>query len=121
MKVIVEWGRPQLACQHNRPCGVSGRFIATNAKQAAALANQLVHTLSEGLSSTSLDPTAWKVNAGAPRKTWWAKDQSAWVTVSVLDGVARGDYAALADKQAVRLQEQARTEMDNLVSIKEDK
>lgn len=121
MKVIVEWGRPQLACQHNRPCGVSGRVTATTNKQAIALANQLVHTLSEGRSSTSMDPSAWKVSAGTPRKTWWAPDQSAWVTVSMLDGVARGDYAALADKEAVRLQEQARTEMDNLANIKDDK
>jgi hypothetical protein len=95
MKAIVEWGRPKAAC-NNRPCGVSGDFPVENPKQACKLASRLFHTFSEGR-----DPhfeNMWLVSKDDPRKVVWTKDRTAWVAVSLLDGVPRGAYAALADK-----------------------
>lgn len=98
MKVVVEWGKPKAACK-NRPCGVSGSFVAMTKKQALLLAPQLFFTLTDGQeSSTKKD--AWAVSALEPRKVVWSKDRDVWVCVSLLDGVHRGSYAAYADKEA---------------------
>lgn len=99
MKAIVEWGRPKAACV-DRPCGVSGQFPVDNPTQACKLAVQLFHTLSEGR-----DPcfgNMWSVDKMEPRKVVWSKDSTVWVAVSLLDGVARGAYAALADREHAR-------------------
>ena len=96
MKAVVEWGRPKAACS-KRPCGVSGEFPVTNAKQAVKLAVQLFHTLGEGRNPCS--EGLWAVTPLEPRKVVWTKDHTAWVAVSLLDGVPRGAYGALADKE----------------------
>lgn len=101
MKAMVEWGKPKHAC-NNRPCGVSGRFVADNPTQARMLASQLFHTLMEGRESVINNKGAWGVTKTSPRKVVWATDNSAWVCVSLLDGVPRGDYAGIADKEAAR-------------------
>lgn len=101
MKVMVEWGTPKHAC-HQRPCGVSGRFQAENPTQARMLASQLFHTLTEGREYVLNNKGAWGVDAREPRKVVWASDNSAWVCVSLLDGVPRGDFAGIADKEAQR-------------------
>lgn len=99
MKVIVEWGKPKSACQ-NRPCGVSGQFTVPSAEQARMLAAQLFHTLTEGREAVLNNKGAWGVKKTEPRKVVWSKARDAWVCVSLLDGVPRGPYAALADKEA---------------------
>lgn len=99
MKAIVEWGKPKQACK-NRPCGVSGQFIAENPTQAKFLAAQLFHTLVEGSEHILDKKGAWGVSKAEPRKTVWASNRTAWVTVSLLDGVPRGPYAGIADKEA---------------------
>lgn len=99
MKAIVEWGKPKEACQ-KRPCGISSKFVAENPTQAKFLAAQLFHGLVEGREYILDKKGAWGVTRKEPRKVVWASDRSAWVAVSLLDGVDRGDYAALADKEA---------------------
>lgn len=96
MKVIVEWGKPKSACS-NRPCGVSGQFIVQNNAQAASLASQLLWTLTEGKESLG---SSVHVTLQDPRRVVWSKTWDAWVSVSLLDGVSRGAYSAVADKEA---------------------
>lgn len=98
MKAIVEFGRPQSALPPNAPCGVSGQFICDNPTQASKLVIQLVHVMSGRADSVKAED--YLVKKGVPRITWWASDRSAWVTVSALDGVMRGAYAAHADKES---------------------
>ena len=102
MKAIVEWGRPKAACTHPfaRPCGVSGQFPVDNPSQACKLAVQLFHTLTEG--SEPCYGNMWHVDKMEPRKVVWSKDSMAWVAVSLLDGVARGAYGGLADREHTR-------------------
>lgn len=100
MKAVVEWGKPKSACP-SRPCGVSGQFVVANPTQAMQLASQLFHTLVEGREHLPSPQKAWAVSSAVPRKVVWAADRSAWVAVSMLDGVPRGAYAALADKEAL--------------------
>lgn len=97
MKAIVEWGKPAFTYPQ-RKCGVSGKFIADNPTQAIKLATQLFHTLTNGRERTFKPKDAWGVTKATPRKVAWADDRSAWVSVSLLDGVPRGDFAAQADK-----------------------
>lgn len=99
MKAIVEWGKPKGACK-SRPCGVSGQFIVANPEQARMLASQLFHTLVEGREHVVDNKGAWGVRKDSPRKVVWSSDRTAWVAVSLLDGVPRGPYAALADKES---------------------
>lgn len=96
MKVIVEWGKPKSACS-KRPCGVSGQFIVQNNAQAASLASQLLWTLTEGKESLN---SSVQVSLQEPRKVVWSATWDAWVAVSLLDGVSRGAYSAVADKEA---------------------
>lgn len=104
MKVVVEWGKPAHACA-NRPCGVSGQFIATNPTQGSMLASQLFHTLVEGREHVLDRKGAWFVTKKEPRKVVWSNLLDAWVTVSLLDGVPRGAYAGVADHECKVLQE----------------
>jgi len=95
MKAIVEWGHPKAACE-DRPCGISGEFQVDNPTQARKLAGRLFRTMTGGR-----DPyceNLWAVDKDEPRKVLWSKDRTAWVAVSLLDGVPRGAYAGLADK-----------------------
>lgn len=96
MKTIVEWGHPKHVL--NRPCGTSAQSITPNAKQAAELAASL-YFVETGVSPALglLRPTA-----SEPRKVLWSPNCGFWIAVSLLDGVARGAYAALADKEAAK-------------------
>lgn len=96
MKTIVEWGHPKHVL--NRPCGTSAQSVTPNAKQAAELAASL-YFVETGVSPalSLLRPTA-----SEPRKVLWSPDNGFWVAVSLLDGVPRGAYAALADKEAAK-------------------
>lgn len=98
MKAIVEFGRPQSALPPKAPCGVSAQHICANPTEAARLASSLVHVLSAR--AEHCDHVAFFVNRARPRVTWWSNARDAWVTVSLLDGVGRGSYAARADKEA---------------------
>lgn len=97
MKAIVEWGQPQFACK-GRKCGVSGKFVVDNPTQAHKLAVQLFHTLTKGAEGIVNPKLSLGVSKEEPRKVVWSKDRTAWICVSILDGVPRGDYAAKADK-----------------------
>lgn len=101
MKAIVEWGKPKAACT-NRPCGISGQFVAENPTQARMLASQLFHTLTEGREHVLNNKGAWGVSKANPRCVVWSSDRTVWVTVSLLDGNPRGPYAAVADKEALK-------------------
>lgn len=96
MKTIVEWGHPKHVL--NRPCGTSAQSIMPNAKQAAELAASL-YFVETGVSPALnlLRPTA-----SEPRKVLWSPSNGFWIAVSLLDGVMRGSYAALADKEAAK-------------------
>lgn len=98
MKAIVEWGKPKAACK-SRPCGISGQFIVESPRQAHMLASQLFHTLVEGREHVLNCKGAWGVSKAEPRKTVWSTARDAWVTVSLLDGVPRGPYAGVADRE----------------------
>lgn len=98
MKAIVEWGKPKAACT-SRPCGISGQFIVESPRQAQMLASQLFHTLVEGREHVLNCKGAWGVSKAEPRKTVWSTARDAWVTVSLLDGVPRGPYAGIADRE----------------------
>lgn len=100
MKAVVEWGRPKWACK-NRPCVLSGQFIAPNPEQARMLASNLFHVLVEGSEHVVNNKGAWGVSAAEPRKVVWASDRTAFVAVTLLDDVQRGAYAALADKESL--------------------
>lgn len=101
MKAVVEWGRPKLATKR-KIVGTSGQFTASNPSQARMLASQLFHTMVEGAESVVNNKGAWGVSASEPRKVVWASDNSVWVSVSLLDGVARGAYAGIADAEALK-------------------
>jgi hypothetical protein len=96
MKAVVEWGRPKATTQR-QICGISGQFVVTNPEQARMLASQLFHTMLEGNESVVNNKGAWGVSRAEPRKVVWASDNSAWVCVSLLDGVDRGAYVGVAD------------------------
>jgi hypothetical protein len=97
MKAVVEWGRPKATTQR-QVCGISGQFVAANPEQARMLASQLFHTMLEGKESVVNNKGAWGVSRAEPRKVVWASDNSAWVCVSLLDGVDRGPYPGIADR-----------------------
>lgn len=98
MKVVVEWGKPKSACATGRPCGVSGQFVVDNLTQAAKLASQLFHTLTEGRDANA--SRLWRVSAAVGRYVRWSENRDAWVALTLLDGTPRGAYAALADKES---------------------
>jgi hypothetical protein len=104
MKAVVEFGRPLIALPEGAPCGVSGSFTCESASKAAWLASQLRHVMSGRLESEP-DLTGFLVARDKPRVTWWERDQSFWITVSVLDGESRGPYYALADREAKEARE----------------
>lgn len=95
MKTIVEFGIPQSALSVKRPCGVSGEIVCDSIKAGIRAANKIGFVLSQGQSSVNI-----KVSKDMPRMTFWGKDGKFWVSLSVLDGVDRGDYAAKADREA---------------------
>lgn len=93
MKVIVEFGKPQNALKDQRiPCGLSGSHICASAKHAARLAMQLFHVISER--QIGFSEHDFTVSRKSPRFTVWTAGRDFWITVSVLDGVNRGPYAA---------------------------
>ncbi|HDR9103424.1 TPA: hypothetical protein QDB04_000144 [Burkholderia vietnamiensis] len=97
MKAVVEWGHPKAATER-KICGINGEFVVTNATQGAELARKLFHTLVEGKESGRYAPADFTPSKQAPRVVVWAEDNSAWVAVSMLDGVARGAYAGVAER-----------------------
>lgn len=99
MKAIVEWGYPKHATRR-KICGISGQFIAGSPTQARMLASQLFHTMTEGKDYVLNNKGAWGVSAKEPRKVVWNSDNTVWVCVSLLDGVDRGPYAGIADREA---------------------
>jgi hypothetical protein len=98
MKAVVEWGVPKEFTKR-KICGTSGQFTAPNPEQARMLASQLFHTMVEGRESVVDNKGAWGVSKQTPRKVIWASDSSAWVCVSLLDGVARGGYCGIAEAE----------------------
>lgn len=113
MKAIVEWGHPKAATRR-KICGISGQFVVPNPEQGCQLAHQLFHTMVEGLSDSFMHNTSsWRVSKTKPRKVVWSEDNTVWVAVSLLDGVARGPYAGVADRDyQARIKEQAAEELD---------
>jgi len=98
MKAVVEWGHPK-AVTKRKICGISGQFVAPNPEQARMLASQLFHTMVQGQEHVVNNKGAWGVSKSEPRKVVWASDNSCWVAVSLLDGVARGAYCGIADRE----------------------
>lgn len=98
MKAVVEWGVPK-AFTKRQVCGTSGQFTVTNPEQGRMLASQLFHTMVEGKEHVVDNKGAWGVSKSTPRKVVWASDHSAWVCVSLLDGVARGGYCGIAESE----------------------
>lgn len=106
MKTIVEWGIPKHATER-KICGISGHFTVDNPTQADQLARKLSHTLTQG-SLNVASSHDFRVSRATPRKVIWSEDNRVWVSVSLLDGVARGSFAGIADSEARdRLQAQA--------------
>lgn len=102
MKAIVEWGRPKAMTQR-KICCMSGQFIVSNPTQARRLAHQLFHSFLEGQDNETKLADAWAVSREEPRKAVWANDNSFFVAVSLLDGVARGPYAGVPAETDYRL------------------
>lgn len=98
MKAVVEWGVPK-AFTKRKICSISSQFTVTNPEQARMLASQLFHSMVESREQVVDNKGAWGVSKTTPRKVIWASDNSAWVCVSLLDGVARGGYCGIADRE----------------------
>ena len=96
MKAIVEWGRPRFAT-HRRIVGTSGSYQVANRKQAAVLAKQLFFSLTEEQGHPEAE---FLLTGRDKRKGVWNADRSFWVCVSLLDGVPRGAYAGIAEREA---------------------
>ena len=94
MRAIVEFGVPGSALP-DRPTGVSGQIIFPSVAKADKAARQVHWVLSKGQGS----PHCMAVSRATPRKTFWSADRSFWIAVSLLDGEARGSYAARADRE----------------------
>lgn len=100
MKAVVEFGRPQSALPVGTPCGISGQQICESLAKANHLALELRHVLS-AREITDDGPDAFLVSRDNPRITWWAKDHSCWITVTILNPIYfSGLYASKADKFA---------------------
>lgn len=97
MKYIVEFGYPKAALENN-PCGVSGSIQFSSKKDAISAANNLIFVLSKGKKNTG--SIAWSIGKDCPRQTYWDNLREYWVCISVLDGVPRGAYSGIADKEA---------------------
>jgi beta-glucosidase/6-phospho-beta-glucosidase/beta-galactosidase len=97
MKAVVEWGHPKAATAR-KICGVHGEQVIVNPTQASELARKLFHTLVEGKESGRYSQSDFLPSKHTPRKVIWAQDNSAWVAVSLLDGVDRGAYAGNAER-----------------------
>lgn len=95
MKTILEFGYPQSALE-NHPCGVSGSVTFKTIKEGIHTAKQIIFVLSKGKTCTANIP--FDVAKNKPRVIYWHNDRSFWVSLSVLDDVARGAYSAVADK-----------------------
>ena len=96
MKAIVEFGIPQAALNGEAPCGISSSpgIIFPSGRQAARAAAQIAFVLfRRNNGSMPGDWSALVPSPDRPRVTWWANDRSAWVCVSLLDGVDRGAFA----------------------------
>ena len=91
MKAIVEFGIPLFALSDARPCPVDAGIVFPSARKAAEAAAQIAHVLGQGYGARVED---FRLTRDKPRVTWWAGDRNCWVTVSLLDGVARGSFAA---------------------------
>jgi hypothetical protein len=98
MKAVVEWGVPK-AFTKRGICGISSQFTVTNPEQARMLASQLFHSMVEGKEHVVDNKTAWGVSKKTPRKVIWSTDNSVWVCVSLLDGVERGGYCGIAERE----------------------
>jgi len=96
MKCIVEWGRPKNATAR-KIVGISSSLQLPNPKQAAQLAQRLFFTMTEERDKRDSD---FLVKPTVPRLVAWSADRTFWVAVSVLDGVPRGAYAGIADREA---------------------
>jgi hypothetical protein len=72
-----------------------------SAKQAARLAMQLHHVVSER--DESIKESVFLVRKDRPRVSVWTANRDFWISVSLLDGVPRGSYASTteADKGTV--------------------
>lgn len=97
MKSVVEWGRPKKATRR-KLCGVSGSMVMPSATQAMLLANQIFFSMTE---EEGYRVESWAVTAARPRAVVWNKDRTFWVAVSVLDGVPRGAYAGIAERESL--------------------
>lgn len=98
MKAIVEWGNPKEFTKR-KICGVSSQFIVPNPEHGRMLASQLFHTMVQNTEHVVDNKGAWGVSKREPRKVIWSRDNSCWVAVSLLDGVPRGAYAGIADRE----------------------
>lgn len=98
MKAVVEWGIPK-AFTNRKICGISSQFTVTNPEQARMLASQLFHSMVQGKEQVVDNKGAWGVSRKTPRKVIWSTDSSVWVCVTLLDGVARGGYCGIADRE----------------------
>lgn len=78
---------------------MSGQFVVPNPEQGRMLASQLFHTMVEGVEHVVNNKGAWGVSKKEPRKVVWSSDNSCWVCVSLLDGVPRGAYGGIADRE----------------------
>lgn len=96
MKCIVEWGRPKNATAR-KIVGISGSQLLANPKQAAHLAHQLFFSMTEERNYCESD---FLLKGTMARKAVWSADRTFWVAVSVLDGVPRGAYAGIAEREA---------------------
>lgn len=99
-KYIVEFGYPQNSCDKH-PCGVSGSIQFASKKDAISAANNIIFVMSKGKKYTS--NIAWNIGKGCPRQVYWANDRSYWCSISVLDGVMRGAYAGVANREAMKV------------------
>lgn len=95
MKAIVEFGIPQAALNGEAPwISSSPGIIFPSARKAARAAAQIAFVLfRRNGGSMPGDWSALVPSPDRPRVTWWADDRSAWVCVSLLDGVDRGAFA----------------------------
>ena len=87
MKAIVEFGR------NAKPFPASGSIVLPSRGAAARAAAQIAFVMEGRTLVTAQDLTPC---AAQPRVTWWSPCGQQWIAVSLLDGVDRGDYAAIA-------------------------
>lgn len=98
MRTIVEFGFTAAGIGNALPAGLgvaaTPGITFPSAKKAMDAARQIAFVLARGQRDTPPRAQYFAVRNGEPRVTWWSADRAAWVTVSLLDGVARGSFAA---------------------------